>query len=89
MFCIMIGNCAHIDGHGVADSPSTTSTEVSYYSNGQQEYVAEYLNGKLDGTSRQWSEVMSRTRTHDNHGQLSTLLEQFSPHIQFERPRAF
>ena len=56
MVYIMVSNCAHIDGYGVADSPSTTYTEVSFYSNGQKEYAAEYLNGKLDGTSRQWSE---------------------------------
>ena len=53
---IIFGNCACMRNRKVAVSPTRVYTEVSYYPNGQQEYAAEYLNGKLDGTSRQWSE---------------------------------
>ena len=53
---IISGNCAHIGNQKVAESPSRIVTEVSYYPSGQQEYSAEYLNGKLDGMSRHWSE---------------------------------
>ena len=50
------GNCARKGSLKVGESPSRTYTEVSYYTSGQQEYSAEYLNGKLDGMSRHWSE---------------------------------
>ena len=53
---IISGNCAHMGNRKVAESPSRVYTEVSYYPNGQQEYSAEYLNGKLDGMNRHWSE---------------------------------
>ena len=53
---IIAGNCALMKSHKVSESPSPVHMEVSYYPNGQQEYTAEYLNGKLDGMSRPWSE---------------------------------
>ena len=31
-------------------------TEYSYYSNGKKEFSAEYMNGKLNGLIRHWSE---------------------------------
>ena len=52
---IISGNCARMGNRKVAESPSQIYTEVSYYPSGQQEYSAEYLNGKLDGMSRHWS----------------------------------
>ena len=53
---IISGNCARMGNRKVAESPSRVYTEVSYYPSGQQEYSAEYLNGKLDGMNRNWSE---------------------------------
>ena len=53
---IISGNCARMGNRKVAESPARVYTEVSNYPSGQQEYSAEYLNGQLDGTSRQWSE---------------------------------
>ena len=31
--------------------------EYSYYANGKLEFSAEYVNGKLDGLSKHWSEM--------------------------------
>ena len=56
ILCIIAGNCMQMGHRTVVDSSSAVHTEYSYYSNGQQEYAAEYLNGKLDGISRYWSE---------------------------------
>ena len=53
---IISTNCAQIGDKKVAKLPSPIYTEVSYYPNGQQEYAAEYLNGKLDGVSQHWTE---------------------------------
>ena len=52
---IIVGNCARMGNRKVVESPSQVYTEVSYYPSGQQEYSAEYLNGKLDGMNRHWS----------------------------------
>ena len=52
----IFGNCARMGNRKVGEYPSRAYTEVSYYTSGQQEYSAEYLNGKLDGMSRHWSE---------------------------------
>ena len=44
---------------GLLDSPTPPShidVERSYYPNGNLEYEAEFINEKLDGTSRVWSE---------------------------------
>ena len=48
--------CARL---GFVDSPTPPlhiDVERSYFSNGNLEYEAEFLNKKLDGTSRVWSE---------------------------------
>ncbi len=53
---IISANCAQISKREVPELPFPIYTEVSYYPNGQQEYAAEYLNGKLDGVSRHWTQ---------------------------------
>ena len=48
--------CTHL---GLKDSPATpfhTDVKRSYFPNGNLEYEAEFINEKLDGTSRVWSE---------------------------------
>ena len=52
----LFSGCSYL---GLKDSPATTSqTDVkrSYFPNGNLEYEAEFVNEKLDGTSRVWSE---------------------------------
>ena len=56
IFFIIIGNCTQMRSRKVSEALSHVYTEISYYPNGQQEYVTEYLNGKLDGMNRNWSE---------------------------------
>ena len=53
---IISGNCTRMGSRKISELPSPGYTEVAYYPNGQQEYAAEYFNGKLDGMSRYWSE---------------------------------
>ena len=53
---IVFGNCFQIGNRNASSIPSSVHTKISYYPNGQKEYTAEYLNGKLDGLSRHWSE---------------------------------
>ena len=50
------GNCAHMGWRQGSKSPTSLYTEFTYYPNGAKEYAVEYLNGKLDGTSRHWSQ---------------------------------
>ena len=48
--------CTHL---GLKDSPDTLphiDIKRSYFPNGNLEYEAEFINEKLDGTSRVWSE---------------------------------
>ena len=56
LILLISDNCVQIKSRNVSEFPSQGYSEVSYYPNGQQEYSAEYLNGKLDGMSRHWSE---------------------------------
>ena len=47
---LMISGCIHFKS-GNKPNPSTQKkVEQSYFSNGNLEYEAEYINGKLDGT---------------------------------------
>ena len=72
------GNCVRMENRKVAESPSRVYTEVSYYPNGQKEYSAEYLNGKLDGMSRHWSEdgyLISESEY--NHGKLHGIWKKY------------
>ena len=52
----LFSGCTHL---GILDSPAPPTNidvERSYFPNGNLEYEAEFLNKKLDGTSRVWSE---------------------------------
>ena len=76
---ILSGNCARMGSRKVAESPSQVFTEVSYYPSGQQEYSAEYLNGKLDGMSRHWSEngyLISESEY--SHGKLHGIWKKYN-----------
>ena len=54
--------------------------ESSYYQNGNLEYEAEYINGKLDGTSRVWSEDGSLfSESEYSHGQPHGTWKKFHP----------
>ena len=53
---LMISGCTHVK-NGNKPNPSTQKeVEKSYFSNGNLEYEAEYVNEKLDGTSKVWLE---------------------------------
>ena len=55
LFSLFVG-CTHL---GLADNPAPLphiDIERSYFPNGNLEYEAEFINEKLDGTSRVWSE---------------------------------
>ena len=48
--------CARLGFVDSSAPPLHIDVERSYFSNGNLEYEAEFLNKKLDGTSRVWSE---------------------------------
>ena len=53
---LLLAGCTHL---GFVDSPAPSphiDIERSYFPNGNLEYEAEFVNEKLDGTSRVWSE---------------------------------
>jgi len=53
---IIIGGCTHFNPEN-DPNPSTQKKVVrSYFSNGNLEYEAEFVNGKLDGISKVWLE---------------------------------
>ena len=60
-FCLVITsficqNCATIQSKDATKNILNRHTDVSYYTNGKIEYSAEYLNDKLDGVSKHWSQ---------------------------------
>ena len=53
---LMISGCTHFKP-GNKPNPSTQKeVKQSFFSNGNLEYEAEFVNGKLDGTSKVWLE---------------------------------
>ena len=52
----VFAGCIHLIPVDSPTPPSHIDVERSYYPNGNLEYEAEFVNGKLDGTSRVWSE---------------------------------
>ena len=52
----IISGCAHFGLKDKFTSPPNIYVEKSYFSNGNVEYEAEFINGKLDGVSRVWLE---------------------------------
>ena len=53
---IIIGGCTHFNPENDPNPSTQKKVERSYFSNGIMEYEAEYVNGKLDGTSKVWLE---------------------------------
>ena len=75
---IIVGNCARMGNRKVVESPSQVYTEVSYYPSGQQEYSAEYLNGKLDGMNRHWSvDGYLISESEYSHGKLHGIWKKY------------
>ncbi len=53
---LLSAGCTHLGIRSKASNPVKKDVERSYYQNGNLEYEAEFVNGKLDGTNRVWSE---------------------------------
>ena len=54
---LMMSGCTHFFKSGNEPNPSTQKeVKQSFFSNGNLEYEAEYVNGKLDGASKVWLE---------------------------------
>ena len=53
---IILAGCVHQGIRKSSESLLQRQIETSYYTNGTLEYEAEFLNGKLDGLSRYWSQ---------------------------------
>ena len=47
--------CTYLGLKDIHPTPSHTDVKRSYFPNGNLEYEAEFINEKLDGTSRVWS----------------------------------
>ena len=82
---VIIGNCNYnqIDVMPI----NQTDVDYSYYSNGQLEFSAEYLNGKLDGLSKHWSENGNLiSESQYSNGQLHGLWKKYysNQNIQYE-----
>ena len=56
LFLIIIGGCTHFKPANEPNPSTQKKVERSYFSNGNLEYEAEFVNGKLDGTSKVWLE---------------------------------
>ena len=70
LFCI---SCTH-DMRSVKPS---VETEYSYYSNGKKEFSAEYVNGKLNGLIRHWSEDGNIISGESDCGRTGTVFFKF------------
>ena len=53
---LLSAGCTHLGIRSKASNPVKKDVERSYYQNGNLEYEAEFVNGKLDGTSKVWLE---------------------------------
>jgi len=53
---IIIGGCTHFNPENGPNPSTQKKVERSYFSNENLEYEAEFVNGKLDGTSKVWLE---------------------------------
>ena len=53
---LIISGCNHINNRNEPNLSSQKKVEQSYFSNGNLEYEAEFVNGKLDGISKVWLE---------------------------------
>ena len=51
---LIIGGCTHFNPENGPNPSTQKKVEQSYFSNGNLEYEAEFVNGKLDGTSKVW-----------------------------------
>ena len=52
----LFSGCTHLGLKNCPETPFHTDVKRSYFPNGNLEYEAEFVNEKLDGTSRVWSE---------------------------------
>jgi len=53
---LMMSGCTHFKSGNEPNLSTQKKVERSYFSNGNLEYEAEFVNGKLDGTSKVWLE---------------------------------
>ena len=53
---LIIGGCTHFKSGNKLNFSTQKKVERSYFSNGNLEYEAEFVNGKLDGISKVWLE---------------------------------
>ena len=53
---LIIGGCTHFKPVNDPNLSTQRKMEQFYFSNGNLEYEAEFVNGKLDGTSKVWLE---------------------------------
>ena len=53
---LLSAGCTHLGIRSKASNPVKKDVERSYYQNGNLEYEAEFVNGKLDGISKVWLE---------------------------------
>ena len=53
---IIIGGCTHFKSENEPNPSTQKEVKQSFFSNGSLEYEAEFVNGKLDGTSKVWLE---------------------------------
>ena len=52
----MMSGCTHFKPGNEPNSSTQKEVKQSFFSNGNLEYEAEYVNGKLDGASKVWLE---------------------------------
>ena len=53
---LMISGCTHFKPENEPNPSTQKEVKQSFFSNGNLEYEAEFVNGKLDGTSKVWLE---------------------------------
>jgi len=63
---LLITSCTFLK---IAEKPKGNNVVKAYFPNGNIEYEAEYLNGKLDGITRTWSEdgIISSESIYNNN----------------------
>ena len=80
LLLLMIAGCASLNKNEIPKSYQEVSMDHSYYQNGNLEYEAEYINGKLDGLSRVWLEDGTLiSESEYSNGQPHGIWKQYHP----------
>ena len=87
---LLIEGCTHLSLMDTPAPPLPIQVERSYFPNGNIEYEAEFINQKLDGTSRVWLEDGTLlSESEYTNGQPNGVWKTFHPNKKLKYETAY